>query len=77
MSQGGDPPVCKTSVVRTNDGVGCPVLGVGVYQAKCGGETEQAVLWALQHGYRLIDTAAAYRLVLTVANLCTCCGNSG
>ena len=56
-----DPPVCKTSVVQTNDGIGCPVFGLGVYQAKCDGETEQAVLWALQYGYRLIDTAAVYR----------------
>lgn len=50
----------KTSTVQTLDGVGTPVFGLGVYQAKCGGETEQAVLWALKHGYRLIDTAAIY-----------------
>eukprot|EP00731_Ephydatia_muelleri_P037746 Em0551g5a len=37
-----------------------PVLGLGVYLAQNGGEAEQAVLWALQQGYRLIDTAKIY-----------------
>lgn len=52
--------LAKTSIWETLDGVGTPVFGLGVYQAKTGGETEQAVLLALQHGYRLIDTAAIY-----------------
>jgi diketogulonate reductase-like aldo/keto reductase len=38
-----------------------PLLGLGVYQSAPGRETEQAVLWALEAGYRHIDTAAAYR----------------
>ena len=50
----------KTSILETLDGVGIPVFGLGVYQAKANGETEQAVLWALKHGYRMIDTAAIY-----------------
>lgn len=53
----------KTSVLNTLDGVGTPIFGLGVFEAKSGGETEQAVLWALKHGYRLIDTAAMYKLV--------------
>ena len=53
----------KTTVLKTLDGVGTPCFGLGVYQAKRDGETEQAVLWALKHGYRLIDTAAIYKLV--------------
>ena len=53
--------LCKTTLLKTLDGVGIPAFGLGVYQAKCGGETEQAVLWALQHGYRMIDTAAIYK----------------
>jgi len=38
-----------------------PVLGLGVWQMAAGTETEQAVEWALEAGYRLIDTAAMYR----------------
>jgi diketogulonate reductase-like aldo/keto reductase len=37
-----------------------PQLGLGVWQAKDGAEVEQAVTAAISHGYRLIDTAAAY-----------------
>ena len=50
----------KTSTLKTLDGVGIPVFGLGVYQSKANGETEQAVLWALKHGYRMIDTATLY-----------------
>ena len=53
----------KTSTCTLNDGNRIPVFGLGVYLAQADGETEQAVLWALKHGYRLIDTAAIYRLV--------------
>lgn len=38
-----------------------PVLGLGVWQMAAGAETEQAVEWALEAGYRHIDTASAYR----------------
>ena len=38
-----------------------PVLGLGVWQMTAGVETEQAVEWALEAGYRHIDTAAVYR----------------
>jgi diketogulonate reductase-like aldo/keto reductase len=37
-----------------------PVLGLGVWSMAEGAETEQAVLWALEAGYRLIDTAKIY-----------------
>ncbi len=42
------------------NGVKMPMLGFGVYQVS-EEDTEQAVLTALQAGYRLIDTARAYR----------------
>jgi diketogulonate reductase-like aldo/keto reductase len=42
-------------------GAEMPVLGLGVWQMAAGTETEQAVEWALEAGYRLIDTAALYR----------------
>jgi len=42
-------------------GVRMPVLGLGVWQMAAGAETEQAVEWALEAGYRHVDTAAMYR----------------
>jgi diketogulonate reductase-like aldo/keto reductase len=44
-----------------SNGTEIPVLGLGVWQAQDGPETERAVAWALEQGYRLIDTAQAYR----------------
>jgi diketogulonate reductase-like aldo/keto reductase len=38
-----------------------PRLGLGVYRSAPGGETRRAVEWALEAGYRHVDTAAAYR----------------
>jgi diketogulonate reductase-like aldo/keto reductase len=38
-----------------------PLLGLGVWQIEAGPECEQAVEWALEAGYRHIDTAAYYR----------------
>jgi diketogulonate reductase-like aldo/keto reductase len=37
-----------------------PLLGLGVWQVKDGKEAENAVRWALELGYRHIDTAQAY-----------------
>ncbi len=45
---------------RLANGVEMPLLGVGVWQISPGAETEQAVRWALEAGYRHIDTAQAY-----------------
>ncbi len=42
-----------------NNGVIIPLLGLGVYDMYKK-EAEQAVLWALETGYRLIDTATMY-----------------
>jgi len=38
-----------------------PVLGLGVWQIPDGPEVEQAVEWALEAGYRHIDTATMYK----------------
>lgn len=43
-----------------SNGVEMPLLGLGVWEAGAGKETEQAVAWALEAGYRQIDTAQAY-----------------
>ena len=46
--------------VTLNNGVKMPQLGFGVFQIKDPAECEQAVLDAIDTGYRLIDTAASY-----------------
>lgn len=46
--------------VKLNNGIEMPVLGFGVYQISDARQCEQSVLDAIQTGYRLIDTAAAY-----------------
>ena len=46
--------------VELNNGVKMPQLGFGVFQVPDLRECEQAVLDAIDSGYRLIDTAAAY-----------------
>jgi diketogulonate reductase-like aldo/keto reductase len=49
-----------TAVRRLADGNEMPVLGLGVWQVPNGPECENAVRWALELGYRHIDTAQAY-----------------
>jgi len=49
------------SVVALHDGTQMPQIGLGVYKAPAGGETELAVYTALKNGYRHIDTAEIYR----------------
>ncbi len=44
-----------------NNGVKMPKIGLGVLFAKNNGEVENAVIAALQTGYRKIDTASAYQ----------------
>lgn len=46
--------------VTLNNGVKMPILGLGVYQMTDAVKCEEIVYQALNHGYRLIDTAAAY-----------------
>lgn len=45
---------------RLADGTTMPLLGLGVYLVPDGEETENAVRWALEAGYRHVDTAQAY-----------------
>ncbi len=46
--------------VTLADGTKMPVLGLGVWRAASGKETQRAVATALDVGYRLIDTAKLY-----------------
>jgi methylglyoxal/glyoxal reductase len=46
--------------VTLNNGITMPRLGLGTWLSKAGRETSQAVAWALEAGYRHIDTAALY-----------------
>ncbi len=46
--------------LKLNNGVSIPQLGFGVFRAESGAETENAVRWALETGYRHIDTAKIY-----------------
>lgn len=46
--------------VKLNNGVEMPMEGFGVFQIPDAAQCEQAVTDALNAGYRLIDTAAAY-----------------
>jgi diketogulonate reductase-like aldo/keto reductase len=43
-----------------HNGVEMPYFGLGVYLSKDGNEVINAVKWAIQSGYRHIDTAAIY-----------------
>jgi diketogulonate reductase-like aldo/keto reductase len=50
-----------TSTIGLNNGVEIPLFGFGVFLSEPGKVTEQAVRWALEIGYRHIDTAALYK----------------
>ena len=50
------------------NGVKIPKVGFGTWQSKSGEEAYNAVLWALEAGYRHIDTAYAYENEESVAN---------
>jgi diketogulonate reductase-like aldo/keto reductase len=54
-------PTPGGTVRELADGNQIPTLGLGVWQVADGAECEQAVSWALELGYRHIDTAQAYQ----------------
>ena len=47
--------------IALNDGNTIPQIGLGVWQAENGAQTQEAVEAALKAGYRHIDTAAVYK----------------
>ena len=62
-----------TPDVRLNNGVSMPSLGFGVFRVP-DGETEQAVLAAVESGYRSIDTASLYGNEAGVGRALAACG---
>ena len=53
-------PLTIQSYIRLNDGVEIPRLGLGVWQSPPGRTTQRVVRYALNIGYRHIDTAYIY-----------------
>jgi diketogulonate reductase-like aldo/keto reductase len=58
-AKGGNRMNMNTTVTLNNQ-VQMPQLGLGVFKSEDGLETYNAVCWALEAGYRHIDTAKAY-----------------
>ena len=54
--------------IRLNNDIEMPLLGFGVFQMTDPAECKQAVLHAIEAGYRLIDTAASYQNETQVGN---------
>ena len=62
--------------VTLNNGIKMPLEGFGVFQVPDPAQCEQAVLDAIESGYRLIDTAAAYMNEKAVGEAIRKCGVS-
>lgn len=60
--------------VALHNGVEMPYLGLGVYKSADGKEVEQAIQWAVETGYRHIDTASVYNNEKGVGNAVRKCG---
>ena len=60
--------------ITLNNGVKMPAIGYGVFRMKNPAECEEAVVQAIQSGYRLIDTAAAYENEEAVGRAIRRCG---
>ena len=54
-------PGSLSDTVTLANSIKMPTLGLGTWQSKEGSEVEQSVRWAIDLGYRHIDTAAAYK----------------
>ena len=56
------------STITLNNGTKIPRLGIGCWRSPSGDVTKNSVLWALEAGYRHIDTAAIYKNEADVGN---------
>ena len=59
---------------RLNNGVEMPYFGLGVYLSKDGDEVINAIHWAVETGYRHIDTASIYKNEEGVGRAIKSCG---
>ena len=57
----------KNAKFKLYNGVEVPAIGLGTWQVATGEEAYNSVLWALQAGYRHIDTAYIYENETSVA----------
>jgi 2,5-diketo-D-gluconate reductase A len=57
----GEDTMTAERMRQLSDGTAIPMLGLGVWQVPNGATTVSAVRWALELGYRHIDTAQLYR----------------
>jgi diketogulonate reductase-like aldo/keto reductase len=48
------------STLKVENGVEIPRLGFGTFRLVAGAQAQESIAWALETGYRHIDTAAAY-----------------
>jgi len=62
MSSDAHVPTGLSSTITLNDGVVMPMFGLGTYllSTGAGGGAETITSFAIQKGYRLIDTATFY-----------------
>ena len=64
----------NTDCITLNNGVTMPKIGYGVFRMTDNAACEEAVVQAINSGYRLIDTAAAYRNENAVGRAIRRCG---
>lgn len=62
------------SRIALHDGTSIPALGLGFYLTETGGETRSAGLYAVEKGYRLLDTATLYDNEEEVGQVVRDCG---
>lgn len=55
-----EPALTIDSTIALGHGGAMPRFGLGTFRSPAGGKTREAVEWALEAGYRLVDTAALY-----------------
>lgn len=63
-----------SSTFQLNDGRNIPVLGLGTWLLNNGGECERTCLYAVQQGYRQLDTADLYENEQDVGKAVRECG---